>query len=276
MISTDYDKFMKDKSIYIWKKIMMKVSKKYYSKIEIFIKQKTDYLLFHYLKDLEIWLMKEIMLSFIWNYKSMIVEKLNAVKKYLDEHLEKSIICSSFLFAATFILLTRKSDDDLRFCVNYWALNIITIKNYYSIFFIKKTLNWLCKVKIYIKLDVIVIFNQICIKKNHEWMTAFNTHYDQFEYLIMSFELCNALSNFQNYINEIIYEYLDMFCSVYLNDVLIYNDDENKHMNQISLVNSQGRASPPSFWLTRTGSPGQHKIKFLTRDQPAGLRVWVG
>ena len=91
----------------------------------------------------------------------------------------------------------------------------------------------MCKIKIYIKLDIIAAFNQICIKENHEWMTAFNTCYNQFEYLIMSFKLCNALSNFQNYINETICEYLDVFCSVYLNDVLIYNDDENEHMNQM-------------------------------------------
>ena len=64
-------------------------------------------------------------------------------------------------------------------------------------------------------------------------MTAFNTCYNQFEYLIMSFELCNALSNFQNYINETVCEYFDVFCSVYLNNILIYNNDENKHTDQI-------------------------------------------
>jgi len=64
-------------------------------------------------------------------------------------------------------------------------------------------------------------------------MTAFNTHYNQFEYLIMSFELCNASSNFQSYINKTVHEYFNVFCSVYLNDLLIYNDNENKHMNQI-------------------------------------------
>ena len=64
-------------------------------------------------------------------------------------------------------------------------------------------------------------------------MTVFNTCYDQFEYLIMSFELCNALSNFQNYINETVHEYLDVFCSAYLNNVLIYSDDENEHTDQI-------------------------------------------
>ena len=64
-------------------------------------------------------------------------------------------------------------------------------------------------------------------------MIVFNTCYDQFEYLIISFELCNALSNFQNYINKIIHEYLDVFCSIYLNNILIYNNDENEHMNQM-------------------------------------------
>ena len=49
----------------------------------------------------------------------------------------------------------------------------------------------------------------------------------------MLFELCNALSNFQNYINETVHKYFDVFYSIYLNDVLIYNDDENEHTNQI-------------------------------------------
>src|SRR5436190_22822418 len=49
----------------------------------------------------------------------------------------------------------------------------------------------------------------------------------------MSFRLCNASSNFQSYINKTVCEYLDVFCSVYLNDVLIYNNDENKHTDQI-------------------------------------------
>ena len=112
-------------------------------------------------------------------------------------------------------------------------MNTIIIKNHYSIFFIEKILNQLYKIKIYTKLDVITAFNQICIKKNHEWMTAFNIYYDQFEYLIILFELCNASSNFQNYINETIHEYFDVFCSIYLNDVLIYSNDKNKHTNQI-------------------------------------------
>ena len=71
----------------------------------------------------------------------MTAEELNVVKKYLNEYLEKNIICFSFSSAAALIFLTRKSDDDLKFYMNYQALNAIIIKNCYFIFFIEKTLN---------------------------------------------------------------------------------------------------------------------------------------
>ena len=74
-------------------------------------------------------------------------------------------------------------------------------------------------------------------------MTAFNTHYDQFEYLIMLFRLYNASSNFQNYINKTIYEYFDMFYSIYLNNILIYSNDENKHTNQIQIFHMNCKLS---------------------------------
>ena len=70
---------------------MTKMSKKHHNEIEIFIKQKTDYLLFHDSENFEIQLMKETTFSFIQNYKSMTVKKLNVVKKYLDEYLKKTL-----------------------------------------------------------------------------------------------------------------------------------------------------------------------------------------
>ena len=48
----------------------------------------------------------------------------------------------------------------------------------------------------YTKLDVIHAFNQIQMKKSHKWLTAFNSQYGQFKYLVIPFGLCNALSIF--------------------------------------------------------------------------------
>ncbi len=73
-------------------------------------------------------------------------------------------------------------------------------------------------------------------KRRKEWLTAFNTRYDQFEYLVMSFELCNASSTFQSYINNSLQEYLNHFIITYLNDVLIYSETEKEHHEQVLKV----------------------------------------
>ena len=51
--------------------------------------------------------------------------KLQKIKKYLIEHLNKEFIFSSFVFYVSFILVIEKKDDNLRFCVNYRKLNAL-------------------------------------------------------------------------------------------------------------------------------------------------------
>jgi len=95
-------------------------------------------------------------------------EKLLVLKKYLMEQLEKGYYCSSKSPVASLILFTRKPGGSLRFCINYRALNNITIKNRYSISIIQETLYYLSKAKIYTKLDINAAFNKIRIKEGNE------------------------------------------------------------------------------------------------------------
>ena len=64
---------------------------------------------------------------------------------------------------------------------------------------------------------------RIC--EDNEWKTAFRTQYGYFEYQIMLFGLSNALATFQGYVNKILYEKLDIFIIVYLDNILIYIED---------------------------------------------------
>ncbi len=98
---------------------------------------------------------------------------------------------------------------------------------------INETLIKLFKAAMFIKLNVIYAFNRIRIKEEHEWLIAINTKYDQFEYLIMSFEFCNVSTFFQNYINNIFQNYWNHFCIVYINDILIYNLNKRKHVKHV-------------------------------------------
>ena len=69
------------------------------------------------------------------------------------------------------------------------------------------------------------------IRKRDKWKTAFRTWYGYFKYQVMSFGLINAQANFQGYINKILVEKLDIFVIVYLDDILIYTDDDkNGHV----------------------------------------------
>ena len=64
------------------------------------------------------------------------------------------------------------------------------------------------------------------IRKGNEWKTAFKTRYGHFEYQVMPFGLINAPASFQRYINKILVEKLDIFVIIYLDDILIYTDDD--------------------------------------------------
>ena len=67
-------------------------------------------------------------------------------------------------------------------------------------------------------------------------MTAFNSRYSQFEYLVMPFGLCNTPEIFQGYMNEFLREYFNVFCTAYLDDILIYSIKEENHAGQVLQV----------------------------------------
>jgi hypothetical protein len=120
----------------------------YHDFLNVFFKEKTDILLSHKKHDHRIELEKDH--EFDHEYASLYnlsEEELLLIKKYLKEHLNKSFIESSTAFYASLILFAKKSDDELRFCVNYRKLNAIIKKNRYSISFIAEIIARLFKTK---------------------------------------------------------------------------------------------------------------------------------
>ena len=64
------------------------------------------------------------------------------------------------------------------------------------------------------------------IREGDEWNTVFRTQYSHFEYQVMLFSLTNVPASFQRYINKILTKKLDISVIVYLDDILIYTDDD--------------------------------------------------
>ena len=234
--SDDHDKFIKKKLEYSIDKLKKRISEAYHSEIEVFIRDKADELASHRKENHQINLIFKAKSFFVRNYKSMSEKKLKIVKHYLNQYLQKEFIRFSSSKAAASMLLIKKSENELRFCVDYQALNKVTVKNRYSISLVNETLAKLSRVKWFIKMNVIHAFNKTRIREEYEWLIAFNTRYNQFEYLIMFFELCNALITFQSYINSSLQKYLNQFTTAYLNDVLIYNETKEEHEKQVLKV----------------------------------------
>ncbi len=167
---------------------------------------------------------------------NMSQNELQVLKKYLKNNLIKDFIQVSSFFAISLILFVKKSSEELRFCVNYWDLNVMTIKNQYSLSLIQEILDWLIKIKYYIKLNIIAVFNKLRMIYENEWKIAFRTHYDLYEYNVLLFELTNESSSFQNFINDTLHDFLNVFCIMYMNDILIYNNSKKKHTQHVHQI----------------------------------------
>ncbi len=158
------------------------------------------------------------------------------VKEYIDKMAVKGFIRFSSSPYTAPVLVIKKFEGELRICINYRVFNTLTIKNRNVFLLIKEILSRLYKIKYYSKFDVIAAFNKIRIKEGDKKKTAFLIRYGFFEYLVILFGLCNAPGIFQSYINKILYEYLDKFYSVYLNDILIYSDTEEEHLEYVKVI----------------------------------------
>ena len=88
----------------------------------------------------------------------------------------------------------------------------------------------------YTKLDIIAVFNKLRMASGEEWKTAFRTRYGLFESLVMNFGLTNAPVSFQAYINNALLEYLDVFYTAYLDDILIYSNSKKEYTRYVRQV----------------------------------------
>jgi len=87
--------------------------------------------------------------------------------------------------------------------------------------------------KQFTKLDLQGAYNLVQITEGDKWKTAFWTCYGSFEFLVMHFSLCNALATSQHYMNEIFADLLDVCVVIYLDNILIYSADPEKHDDNV-------------------------------------------
>ncbi|MBW0575712.1 hypothetical protein O181_115427 [Austropuccinia psidii MF-1] len=89
---------------------------------------------------------------------------------------------------------------------------------------------------IFSKIDLRGAYNLLRIKEGDEHLTAFRTKYGSYEYLVMPFGLTNAPASFQNLVNDIFADFLDVFVVVYLDDIMVFSSSEEEHVKHVASV----------------------------------------
>jgi hypothetical protein len=134
------------------------------------------------------------------------------------------------------ILFVKKKDGSLRLCVDYHRLNKLTIKNKYPLPRVDDLFDHLHGSKIFSKIDLKSGYNQIRIKECDIEKTRFRSRLGHCEYVVMPFELTNALATFRTLMNSLFMKHLGKFVLVFMDDILIFSKTVEEHQDHLQQV----------------------------------------
>ena len=155
------------------------------------------------------------------------------INRSVNAMLQDGIIQPSKSPHSSPVILVKKKDGSWCFCVNYRALNTITVNDRFPIPIIDELFDELHGSRFYSKIHLRSGFHQILLSKESIEATAFCTNDGHYEFLVMPFGITNAPSTFQATMNHIFKPLLHRFVLVFLYDILIYTTDWDTHLQHI-------------------------------------------
>jgi hypothetical protein len=166
----------------------------------------------------------------------MSVDELEELKKQLKELSDKGYIRPSASPWGSPILFVKKKDGSMRMCIDYRNLNAVIVKNKYPLPRTDDLLDQLKSAKFFSKIDLWSRYHQMKIRPEDILKTTFITRYGQYEFIVVSFGLTNALAYFMNMMNKVFMDELDKFIVVFIDDILVYSSTAEEHEQHLRVV----------------------------------------
>ncbi|KAA3484677.1 DNA/RNA polymerases superfamily protein [Gossypium australe] len=162
--------------------------------------------------------------------------ELKELKSQLQELTDRGFARLIFSPWGAPVLFVKKKDGMMRMCIDYRQLNKVTIKNKYLLPRIDDLFDQLKGATVFSKIDLISGYYRLRVKDSDISKTTFRTRYEHYEFLVKHYGLTNAPAIFMDLMNRIFRPYLDRFAVIFIDDILIYSQDENKHAEHMRVA----------------------------------------
>jgi hypothetical protein len=168
-------------------------------------------------------------------YRCSLMEN-DEIRRQIQDLLQKGNITPNSSLCGSSIVLVQKKDETWQLCIDYGALNKITVKNHYPIPRIDDLLDQLKGENLFSKIDLKSGYHQVPIEPTDVWKTTFKSKEGLYEWIVMPFGLKNAPTTFMRLINDVLRPFTNSFVVVYLYDILIFRRTWEEHMRHIQQV----------------------------------------
>ena len=163
--------------------------------------------------------------------------QLDKVREHLKLMLDAGVICPSNSPWCNAVVLVRKKDGLLRFCIDFRKLNSLTVKDSHPLSCICETLESLTAAAHLLMFDMNSGFWQVPMDKESKQYTAFTLgSMGLYECESMLFRLCNAPPTFQRLMQNCLGELNLTYCLIYLDDVIVFSDTTDEHLRRMHVV----------------------------------------
>ena len=162
---------------------------------------------------------------------------LEEVRTSLRDMLEAGVIRPSQSPWCNVVVLVRKKDGTLRFCVDFRCLNARTKKDSYPLPWIQEALESMAGSAHFSSMDFKSGFWEIKMAPGSQQYTAFTVgNLGFYEFTCMPFGLCNAPAMFQRLMQNTLGELNLMYCIIYLDNVIVFGRTEEEHLEWLHVV----------------------------------------